>query len=105
MADSQTSLWQLWRGEVYTGLVLGLVLSGLIFPLVWLTFGSKLAAVVVLALVCAGAAASSVGLLFPWVLSRWRFDPAYGSGPVATIVLQDVLSLWIYLLALRWLFG
>lgn len=104
LSFSQTSLWQLWRGEMYTGLVLGLALSTLVFPIVWWAFNLKLAAVVALALVCAGVAATSVGLLFPWALSRWQLDPAFGSGPVATIV-QDVLSLAIYLVMVRWVFG
>lgn len=31
----------------------------------------------------------------PWGLTRLGLDPAYGSGPLATIV-QDLLSLLIY---------
>ena len=31
----------------------------------------------------------------PWLLGRLGLDPAYGSGPMATIV-QDVLTLLIY---------
>jgi magnesium transporter len=44
---------------------------------------------------CAGAVASGMGLLLPWLLSRRGMDPAYGSGPLATI-LQDILSVSIY---------
>jgi magnesium transporter len=51
---------------------------------------------VALALTAAGAMATTIGLLFPWVLAHLGKDPALGSGPVATIV-QDVLSLAIYL--------
>jgi magnesium transporter len=36
------------------------------------------------------------GLLFPWLLWRAGLDPAFGSGPVATVV-QDLLSLLVYL--------
>jgi magnesium transporter len=56
---------------------------------------SALAASVALALFAAGTVASSVGSLLPWLFGRFGYDPAYGSGPVAT-VLQDVLSLIIY---------
>jgi magnesium transporter len=35
-----------------------------------------------------------LGLTLPWLLGRFGTDPAYGSGPLATIV-QDVLSLLI----------
>ena len=55
----------------------------------------QLAAAVALALAAASIVASTLGLLLPWLLSRFQFDPAYGSGPLATIV-QDVLSLLIY---------
>lgn len=48
-----------------------------------------------LALVCAGAVATSIGLLLPWLLGQLGTDPAYGSGPLATIV-QDLLTLLIY---------
>ncbi|WP_374673070.1 magnesium transporter [Ideonella sp.] len=40
-------------------------------------------------------AACSPPLMLPWALQRLKLDPAYGSGPLATIV-QDVLSLLIY---------
>jgi magnesium transporter len=33
--------------------------------------------------------------LLPWLLVRLGTDPAFGSGPVATVI-QDVLSLLIY---------
>lgn len=39
--------------------------------------------------------AGGLGLLMPWLLDRAGLDPAFGSGPVATI-LEDVLSLVIY---------
>jgi len=37
---------------------------------------------------------TSIGILLPWGLERHGGDPAFGSGPVATII-QDVLSLLI----------
>jgi len=36
-----------------------------------------------------------LGLLLPWLLARFGTDPAFGSGPVATII-QDVLTIAIY---------
>ena len=35
--------------------------------------------------------------MLPWVLDRLGSDPAYGSGPLATII-QDLLSLVTYFL-------
>jgi magnesium transporter len=40
--------------------------------------------------------ASAVALLLPWLLDRFHKDPAFGSGPLATVV-QDLLSIAIYL--------
>ena len=33
----------------------------------------------------------------PWLMSRLGRDPAFGSGPLATVI-QDVLSLLLYFL-------
>jgi len=46
-------------------------------------------------LLVGGTLASAIGLLLPWSLSRLNVDPAFGSGPVATI-LQDVLTILLY---------
>ncbi|HIK45754.1 MAG TPA: magnesium transporter [Leptolyngbyaceae cyanobacterium M65_K2018_010] len=93
---SQNSIKRLLLGELRTGLMIGLCLGGLSWPLVWLGFRDVyLALAVALAILIAGGVATTVGLLFPWMLYRSGKDPAFGSGPVATIV-QDVLSLLIY---------
>ena len=68
----------------------------LAWPLVWLGFGdARLATTVTVALAASSLVASSLGLLLPWLLAQLGSDPAYGSGPLATIV-QDVLTLAIY---------
>jgi magnesium transporter len=93
---SHTGLAQLLGSEIRTGLLMGGVLALLAFPLVWLAFGQlRLACAIALALTAASAVATGVGLLLPWLLGRLGTDPAYGSGPLATII-QDVLSLLIY---------
>jgi magnesium transporter len=79
-----------------TGALIGLVLAALALPMVWAVFGEiRLAVAVALALGAASTIAAMLGLVLPWLLSRLRLDPAYGSGPLATII-QDVLSLLIY---------
>ena len=93
---SHAGLARLLGGELRTGLLIGTVLALLAFPMVWAVFGElRLAAAVTLALAGASLLASALGLLLPWALKRCGSDPAYGSGPLATIV-QDVLSLLIY---------
>lgn len=93
---SHARLPQLLAAELRTGALIGLVLALLALPMVWMVFGEwRLAVAVAGALFGASAVASTLGLLLPWALGRWGSDPAYGSGPLATIV-QDVLSLLIY---------
>lgn len=93
---SHARLPQLLGAELRTGALIGLVLALLALPMVWLVFGEwRLAFAVAGALFGASAVASTLGLLLPWALARLGSDPAYGSGPLATIV-QDVLSLLIY---------
>lgn len=94
---TSVSLPRLLWGEMRAGLLMGALLSGFVFPGVLLAFGdARLAGAVALAVLVAGTLATSVGLLFPWVLHRAGADPAFGSGPLATVV-QDVLSLLVYL--------
>ncbi|MFZ5575142.1 MAG: magnesium transporter [Pseudomonadota bacterium] len=93
---SNTPVRELIGGELRTGLLIGLSLGALTLPFTWLVFGDwQLAFAVALSLVVAGSVATTIGLGFPWLLARLGKDPAYGSGPIATII-QDVLSLIIY---------
>lgn len=88
-------------GELGTGVLLGALLGGLAWPAVWLGWGdAALASTVAISVLVAGAVATSVGMLLPWALARLGRDPAFGSGPLATIV-QDVLSLLIYFVVAR----
>lgn len=93
---SHAGLGKLIGGELRTGVLMGIILAAIVLPVVWLAFGNlNLAAAVATALVCASAVATSIGLLLPWLLGQLGTDPAYGSGPLATIV-QDLLTLLIY---------
>jgi magnesium transporter len=93
---SRVSILSLVLSEIRTGLIIGSTLAVLAFFPVWWWFDApRLALAVALALLTAGVVATSVGILLPWLLSRLGRDPAFGSGPIATI-LQDVLSLLIY---------
>ncbi len=93
---SRAPLARLMLGELRTGLLIGSTLGLLSFPAVWLAYGDlHLALAVSLSLLAAGAVATTVGLALPWLLARAGRDPAFGSGPIATII-QDVLSLLIY---------
>lgn len=96
----QLRLRRILMGEIATGALIGATLGALAILGVWFTFGdARLAVAVGLSLLTAGMLASVIGLLLPWALSRFAIDPAYGSGPVATII-QDVLSILVYFLIL-----
>ncbi len=87
---------RLMAGELRTGLLIGMTLGLISLPGIWFIFGDlRLALGVALSLLAAGTVATGIGLAFPWLLARLGKDPAFGSGPLATII-QDVLSLLIY---------
>lgn len=85
--------------EAMTGLIVGILLGLLMVPAVVLMTGDgRLAGAVALAVLAASSIATVVALLLPWVLQTLGHDPAFGSGPAATVI-QDLLSILIYLVA------
>jgi magnesium transporter len=87
---------KVFRLEALTGLFVGLLLAAITAPTVWLVLGSApLAVTVSVSLVAACALATVVAMTLPWLMSRLGRDPAFGSGPLATVI-QDLLSLVIY---------
>jgi magnesium transporter len=105
IALSHARLRALLAREIATGLIIGAALGAVAMLGVLLVYHDvRLAAAVSLAILAAGAAAAALGLLLPWTLARRGKDPAFGSGPVAT-VMQDVASLIIYLAIAQLLLG
>lgn len=85
--------------ETLTGVLLGLLMGAITFVVVWLVLGSPaLAAAVAVALLAACCVATLVAMVLPLLMARGGRDPAFGSGPLATVV-QDLLSLMIYFAA------
>lgn len=84
--------------EILTGLSVGAVLSLAFFPVAWFGWGDRRVALAAgLALASACAMATVIAMALPALLHRLGADPAYGSGPIAT-VLQDLLSLVVFFL-------
>jgi magnesium transporter len=85
------------RREIASGIAIG-VLVGLVFFVFALTAwgDSSVATAVALALVASCSIASLVALALPAVLRYFGQDPAFGAGPLATVV-QDLLSVAVYL--------
>jgi magnesium transporter len=82
--------------ELLTGLFIGLAISAVAFPLLlWRWEQTDVALGISLSIFAACSTASATAMVIPWALSRMGLDPAYGSGPLATVI-QDVLSILIY---------
>lgn len=89
--------------ELRTGLLIGGILGLIFFPFSWLMYYNlPLSLSVSLAIVCAGGLATTIGILFPWILHYFKVDPAFGSGPLATII-QDLLSILIFFWIAQWM--
>ena len=84
------------RRELLTGLGIGVALALVAFPLVRLRFGDgDLAGVVAVSLFAACSTASVAAMALPWAIDRLGADPAFGSGPLATVI-QDLLSIAVF---------
>ena len=90
------SIRAILRREIATGFVIGLAIAVAFLPFALLVWGDgSLALAVSVALLASSAIATLVALLLPWALQRLGTDPAFGSGPLATVI-QDLLSIGIY---------
>ena len=84
--------------ELVTGALLGAAIGVVFFPFALIGWGDfDVAVAIALALFVTCSTASIVAMALPWTLQRLGRDPAFGSGPVATII-QDLLSIAVYLL-------
>lgn len=84
------------RRELVTGVLLGAALGLAFFPIaVWRWGDSDVALAVSLSLLTACSMATLIAMALPAMFQRLGRDPAFGSGPLAT-VLQDLLSIVIY---------
>lgn len=88
---------QMVARELLTGLAIGLALAAVAGPLVWWRWGeADVALSVGLSVFAACSTATLAAMALPWLLDTFRLDPAFGSGPLATVI-QDLLSILIYL--------
>jgi magnesium transporter len=84
------------RRELASGAAIGLVVSLAFFPFALGVWGDgAVALAVALALLASCSIATVVAMLLPLLFDRLGRDPAFGSGPLAT-VLQDLLSIAVY---------
>lgn len=84
-----------WR-ELLTGLCIGVALALVAYPLVYWRWGAADVALgVSLALLAACSTATIAAMALPWGFDWVGVDPAFGSGPLATVI-QDLLSILMY---------
>lgn len=85
--------------EIVTGLIVGVLLGLLAVPTVYLLWGDlAVAATVAVALFAASSFATAIATALPAIINRLGKDPAYGAGPLSTVI-QDLLSLVVYFAA------
>lgn len=91
--------------ELATGLIVGALMAAAFLPFALLVWGDGQVAVAVgLSLAASCSIATVVAMAFPWAFKRFNADPAFGSGPLATVV-QDLLSITVYLVIATALVG
>jgi magnesium transporter len=91
--------------ELLSGLAIGVVLAVVAGPLIWWRWGDgDVALCVGLALFAACSTSTVAAMLLPWLLDAFGQDPAFGSGPLATVI-QDLLSILIFFALATWLIG
>lgn len=84
------------RREIVTGLVIGVLVGVAFAPFALVAWGDGDVAIAVgLALVASCGVATIVAMALPALFHRFGRDPAFGSGPLATVV-QDLLSIVVY---------
>jgi magnesium transporter len=84
------------RREAATGVLVGVALGLIFLPFGVLRWGEgEVALAVSVALLAACSVATVVAMALPWAFQKLGTDPAFGSGPLATVV-QDLLSILIY---------
>jgi magnesium transporter len=90
------SVREVFARELLTGVTLGSLIGALFFPFAALAWGDAGVALgVALALLASCSIATAVAMLLPAAFKRLGADPAFGSGPLATVI-QDLLSIAIY---------
>jgi magnesium transporter len=85
------------RMELATGLLVGVTLAAAFVPFgLWRWGDVEVVATVAISMVAACSIATVIAMALPELLRRLGADPAFGSGPLATVA-QDLLTIVIYL--------
>ncbi len=97
--DSRFGVGRYLLREIKTGLIMGLFL-GLLISLIsvfWFSSPYFIGLILGISLFFTILVSILIGVFIPWLLQKFKKDPAIGSGPFGTII-RDILSLVIYFL-------
>jgi magnesium transporter len=95
--SADVTVGSMLRRELITGLLMGLVIGGAFLVFALVGWGeADVAVAVALAMFASCSLATVVAMALPAAFQLLGRDPAFGSGPLAT-VLQDLLSIAVYL--------
>jgi magnesium transporter len=104
LGDVRRSDWlQMLRRELLVAMLLGTTMAAGV-ALVALARAPEIVAVVVLAMVCIVVVGSIIGMLLPFIFTRFGMDPATASGPLVTS-LADIAGVLLYFSIAQWILG
>jgi magnesium transporter len=84
------------RRELLTGAAVGVMIAAAFFLFALAGWhDERLAVAVGIALFASCSIATGLAMILPAIFERLGFDPAFGSGPLATVI-QDLLSILVY---------
>lgn len=97
-ALSVGALWRrVIRRELWSGALIGALVGAAFIPFAAIGWGDgELAVAIGISLFAACSVATAIAMALPLLLQRLGLDPAFGSGPLATVI-QDLISIAIYL--------
>lgn len=90
------------RRELVTGFLVGIAIALVFLPIGVFAWDATIAVAVSLSLFASCSIATLVAMSLPSLIDRVGLDPAFGSGPLSTVV-QDLLSILIYFGITFWL--
>jgi len=95
--ENRTSLGRYILREMRIGIIIALFLGILLslFSMGWFNASYSIGLILGASLLLTTLSAMLIGVLIPWLLWKFKKDPAIGAGPFGTIV-RDLLSLIVY---------
>ncbi len=99
-----SSIWQKFIKTIFVAILNGIVLSGLVYTFVFLSYDSTLAFIVGCALFTVVILASLLGTVIPLILNKLGFNPALASGPFITTTI-DLIGLAVYFVVAHLLYN